>query len=425
MNKHSWKKISTLAVAGLAALSLAACGNSKSSSSSSKNTTITFWNGFTASDGTNLKKIVADYNKNNKDHVTVKMDQMNWDNFNQKLPTAITAKKAPDFVAMNYGDMAGYVHNGTMKTMGDFYKSSGVDKSNYSKSAIQLGQIKGKTYFVPMQVQGMYLYWNKDLFKKAGIDPNYKIKTIDQYLTVAKKIAALGDKTQGTVTSDFFTWAYVLGGKDTVINKAQNKSTIVNAATKKTLNTFQTMMLKDKLGNPNTEGVAVDNLMFAGKLGLEVSGPWLNNGLIQNKINYGVVPFPQATANGQKRAWLDGVGFGIPVSTDNSKTKAIYSFIKYWNSTKTGKRWSQENKCAPYLKSVMADKDIKKDPVISQLSKQTKYAVPMWQGNIHTADIRDNVITPMVKKVITGKGNVNTELNKANTQINKILKGQD
>lgn len=424
MNKHVWKKLSVLAVAGLAALSLTACGSS-SKSSSSKTTTITFWNGFTASDGTNLKKIVAEYNKTNKDHVKIKMDQMNWDNFNQKLPTAITAKKAPDFVAMNYGDMAGYVHNGTMKQMSDFYKYSGVDKSNYSSSAVQLGQIKGKTYFIPMQVQGMYLYWNKDLYKKAGIDPNYKIKTISQYLKVAKKIKALGNNVQGTMTSDFFQWSYVLGGQNTVLNKSQTKSTIVNAATKKTLSTFQTMMLKDKLGNPHTEGVAVDNLMFAGKLGLEVSGPWLNNGLIQNKINYGVVPFPQTTVNGQKRAWLDGVGFGIPVSTDDSKTKAIYSFIKYWNSTKTGKKWSQENKCAPYLKSVMADKDIKKDPVISQLSKQTKYAVPMWQGNIHTADIRDNVITPMVKRIITGDGNVNTELKKADTAINKILKGED
>lgn len=424
MNKHVLKKLSILAAAGLAALTLTACGSSKSTSSN-KTTTITFWNGFTASDGTNLKKIVADYNKNNTDHVKIKMDQMNWDNFNQKLPTAITAKKAPDFVAMNYGDMAGYVHNGTMKEMGDFYKSSGVDKSNFSKSAVQLGEIKGKTYFIPMQVQGMYLYWNKDLYKKAGINPNYKIKTIDQYLKTAKKIAGLGNKIQGTMTSDFFQWSYVLGNQYSVLNKNQTKSTIVNPATKKTLTTFQTMMLKDKLGNPHTEGVAVDNLMFSGKLGLEVSGPWLNNGLIQNKVNYGVVPFPQVSANGQKHAWLDGVGFGIPVSTDDSKTKAIYSFIKYWNSTKTGKRWSQENKCAPYLKSVMNDKAIKKDPVISELSKQTQYAIPMWQGNIHTADIRDNVIAPMVEKVITGGGNVNTELNKADKKINQILKGQD
>ncbi|MGO1971189.1 MAG: ABC transporter substrate-binding protein [Levilactobacillus brevis] len=144
MNIHGWKKLSVLALTGLAAFSLTACGNKSADGGSAKTTTITFWNGFTASDGANLKKIVADYNKTNKDHVKVKMDQMSWDNFNEKLPTAITARKAPDFVAMNYGDMAGYVHNGTMKDMSDFYNYKGVDKSNFQTSAINMGKIKGK-----------------------------------------------------------------------------------------------------------------------------------------------------------------------------------------------------------------------------------------------------------------------------------------
>ncbi|GEO66742.1 extracellular solute-binding protein [Levilactobacillus spicheri] len=422
MNKHSWKKLSVLALTGLAALSLAACGSKSASSSSSKTTTITFWNGFTASDGTNLKKIVAEYNKTNKDHVKVKMDQMSWDNFNEKLPTAITAKKAPDFVAMNYGDMAGYVHNGTMKDMSDFYNYKGVDKSNFQQSAINMGKIKGKDYFIPMQVQGNYLYWNKDLFKKAGIDPNTKIQTMDQYMKIAKKIKALGNGVQGTYWSDFAQWSLVYGGS--ILNKAETKSTINSAANRKVLNQFRQMMYVDKLGNPSTQGVAVDNLMFAGKLGLEVSGPWLNEGMIKNHINYGVTQFPSLTKNGKKQAWLAGVGFGIPTSTDDSKTKAIYSFVKYWNTKKTSKKWSQENKCAPYLKDVAADKQIKNDPVISELAKQTSYSKVMWPGNVHASDITTNVITPMCNKVVTGS-DVNTQLKLADQKINKILKGDN
>lgn len=421
MKTHSWKKLSVLAIAVLAALSLTACGNSNKSSSgsSSKTTTITFWNGFTASDGTNLKKIVADYNKTNKDHVKVKMDRMSWDNFNEKLPTAITAKKAPDFVAMNYGDMAGYVHNGTMKDMSNFYNYKGVDKSNFEKSAVNMGKINGKSYFIPMQVQGNYLYWNKDLYKKAGINPNSKVKTIAQYMNYAKRIKALGNGVQGTYWSDFAQWSLVYGGS--ILNKSETKSTINSAANRKVLNQFRQMMYVEKLGNPSTQGVAVDNLMFAGKLGLEVSGPWLNEGMIKNKINYGVTQFPTLEKNGKKQAWLAGVGFGIPSSTDDSKTKAIYSFVKYWNSKKISERWSQENKCAPYLKDVAADKQIKNDPVISELAKQTSYSKVMWPGNVHASDITNNVITPMCNKVVTGS-DVNTQLKLADKKINKILK---
>lgn len=59
------KKLGVVAAIAAAGVSLAACGSSKSSSSSSSNktTTITFWNGFTSTDGDVLKQIVKDYNK--------------------------------------------------------------------------------------------------------------------------------------------------------------------------------------------------------------------------------------------------------------------------------------------------------------------------------------------------------------------------
>ncbi|WP_350311857.1 hypothetical protein, partial [Mycobacterium tuberculosis] len=75
-------------------------------------------------------------------------------------------------------------------------------------------------------------------------------------------------------------WSLVYGGS--ILNKAENKSTINSAANRKVLNQFRQMMYIQKLGNSSTQGVAVDNLMFANKLGLEVSGPWLNEGMIKN-----------------------------------------------------------------------------------------------------------------------------------------------
>jgi multiple sugar transport system substrate-binding protein len=49
----------------------------------------------------------------------------------------------------------------------------------------------GGLYYVPWNATTQMLIYNKDLFKKAGLDPNKPPKTFDEYLEYAKKIDAL------------------------------------------------------------------------------------------------------------------------------------------------------------------------------------------------------------------------------------------
>ncbi len=60
--------------------------------------TLTFWNGFTGTDGEVLVDIVNTYNETNDKNITIEMDIMPWDTFYEKLPPAIATGTAPDFV---------------------------------------------------------------------------------------------------------------------------------------------------------------------------------------------------------------------------------------------------------------------------------------------------------------------------------------
>lgn len=52
-------------------------------------------------------------------------------------------------------------------------------------------KIDGEAYGVPMYVSPFLLYYNKDLFEKAGLDPNTPPTTYDEMLEMAPKLAAL------------------------------------------------------------------------------------------------------------------------------------------------------------------------------------------------------------------------------------------
>ncbi|MGM0124670.1 extracellular solute-binding protein [Enterococcus sp. AZ194] len=402
---------------------LAACGGkgAKEGKSEDGTTTLTFWNGFTASDGEILQGIVDDFNKTNDKNIKVEMDIMTWANLNEKLPPAISSKTAPDFFALNYPDFAQYVENGAVQSLDDFWDVDGVDKADFTETAVNLGRVNDKQYFVPMQVQGMYMYWNKDLFKKAGVDTEAVPKTWEELTKLAPKLANSQDNVSGFVfnkdgTAPLYNWILANGGK--LVNEDYTKSAFASPETLKVLQAIQTMIHDEKAGPESISGAEMDNLMNAGQLAIEINGPWLNNGLKANEINYGVTTLPQGTKGAS--AILDGVGYAIPASTDPSKKEAIYEFLRYWNSTEIGKKWSQENGFPAYLQSVADDEEVKQDKIVTELSKQMEYAEPFLPGFTKISAINNDIINPMLEKLLAGE-NAEKLMNEADKAINDLL----
>lgn len=384
---------------------------------------LSFWNGFTASDGEILQEIVNDFNEANDKGITINMEVMTWANFNEKLPPSIVAGSAPDFVLMNYSDFPSYVSNGTMKPLDSFWDVEGVDKEDFVESSLELTQIEGTQYFIPMQIQGMYLYWNKDLFEAAGLDPDTPPATWDELVEFAAKLTD-PDKNQFGFAlpydgyQPFGNWLLANGGS--IANEDYTESTFASEGTLATLQAIQTMIYDNASGPKTISGAEADNLLNSGQLAMYINGPWLNNGLQANEINYGVTGVPQATVDGDKQAILDGVGFGIPASTDDEKTEAIYEFIKYWNTTEIGKKWSTLNGFPAYLKSVAADPEVAEDPIVSELFKQIEYATPFMPNSTTLPSINGDVIRPLLENIMNGN-DVQAEMDSAHESIQMLL----
>ena len=58
-------------------------------------------------------------------------------------------------------------------------------------SILEACSIDGVAYGVPMYVSPFLMYYNKDLFEKAGLDPEAPPATYDEMLEMAPKLAAL------------------------------------------------------------------------------------------------------------------------------------------------------------------------------------------------------------------------------------------
>lgn len=165
-------------------------------------TKITFWNSFTGADGDMLTDLVNRYNAENTDGITVEMDISA--DFDSQLSTAFAAGTGPTMILSSsayrftYGDY--------MQNISDVFDKTNLDKADFIQSYLDYCSEGDTLYFVPFQIVGYYMYWNKDLFTAAGLDPETPPSTWDEWADYAQKLTDESKNVYGSGIS--YDYAY-------------------------------------------------------------------------------------------------------------------------------------------------------------------------------------------------------------------------
>lgn len=412
-----------MTVSFFTACSQGATANPGSGGGSKDDRTITFWNVFTGSDGDILKEIVNKYNSENKSGIKINMDIMPNDQLQQKLPAAIATNTAPDMVLFGVENLAPYVKSGSLMDISDFWDTMKVDKSNFLDSVVKLSQVDGKQYGIPMQYNVSYLYWNKDLFKQAGLDPESPPKTLDELAGYAVKLTKpeknqFGLALPKDVTYLQFLWAN--GGN--VDDPKANKNLLNSKENLKTLEWLQDLAVNKKVSPKGVTGAEADTMLQNGQVAMYMSGPWQINGLRTQGINFGVTSVPKGTAGAFSPA--GGCAYVIPRGTPEKKKAAAYEFMKYWLTDDVLKIWSQKNGFPVWSKTLAQQKDIKNDKVLNSISKATETGRSYNLGYSLASQIDKDAIVPMFESIITGAATPSDALKIASDKLDTIIQSQ-
>jgi multiple sugar transport system substrate-binding protein len=137
--------------------------------------------------------------------IKVKLVPVAEDQFDQVITASAASGKLPDVVAaLSPAGVQAMAVNDLLDTQtpGEIVKDLGED--TFSKAALELTRDGGKQLAIPSDAWSQLLYYRKDLFAKAGLQPP---DTYDKILAAAK--ALTNDKTRGialsTTPGDAFT----------------------------------------------------------------------------------------------------------------------------------------------------------------------------------------------------------------------------
>ena len=188
-----------LAVGGgvAAGAALTACGGGKSADDAADGTdsgseftgkytgpavTLSYWNGFTGGDGPFMDELVKRFQTENP-KITVKQNTIQWADFYQKVPAAVTAGKGPDVGVMHQDQLATNAVRKVIVPVDDVASALGLKPSDFSPENWKAGIYQDKRYGIPLDVHSLAMYWRKDVGDKAGLtDPPTDADSFDQAL---------------------------------------------------------------------------------------------------------------------------------------------------------------------------------------------------------------------------------------------------
>ncbi len=345
----SFNKI-TRVVAGLAATALlipmAACGASGGGSGASTadipaagtddGTEITLWTRSPLE--RQAKNAVEAYNKSHKNQV--KLEIIPNDDMEGKVGGASQTDSLPDILA---GDVVRIPYWASEGIFTDITKQiDGLDnKSDLQQGHIEAGTIDGKEYTLPFITDVSVMVWNKDLYKKAGLDPEKGPSTIAEFVEQAKKVAALNEdgvagsylagQSGGALVFDLFPSVWADG--ESVMNEDGTEATLNNDSMKAVLDAYKELAdTTNGLGAGSKEETgATWTAPFAnGKIGVmpypNTSSTALFEAEADGGFEVGVTPIP-GTKEGKTSTFLGGDAMGI--SKDCKNVAQAWNFLAW------------------------------------------------------------------------------------------------
>ncbi|WP_285114121.1 sugar ABC transporter substrate-binding protein [Leifsonia sp. fls2-241-R2A-40a] len=332
------RRIVAAVAAGALAITLAACSGGTASTGTqtiSKDGTddgskLTLWT--RAPLEKQAKLLVEAYNKSHKNQVELTVVPN--DDYVAKVGAAAGSNGLPDLFAADIVYVPNWVKQGLFQDI-----SKQVDGLSYkdeiNKGHLKAGTMDGKEHVLPFVLDLSMLFWNKELFTQAGLDPDKAPANLAEFAADAKKIQALNKPdTYGTATGLncggclVFTWfPSVWADGQQVMNEEGSKSLLASDTAKDVYSTWQDLWKsgavlpssKDEAGPTWTAGFT------EGKVGLMFYPATL---LSSTPFDAGVAGIPGPKGGGSTFVGGDGIG----ISKDSKKAAQAWNFLNWMMS---------------------------------------------------------------------------------------------
>ncbi len=348
------------AVLGLiltAAIMLAGCGTGAANSASTgasteataeenvnqgEKTEIVFWS-HQRHDKEYVEQKVNEFNETNDKNIKVVYEVMS-ENYDNNLDLSFQSKQAPD-VFRAKGEIMAYVKKGMAQPITEYLTQEDYDRFGELLGINNINKYKGEIYTVPGFGNTYRLVYNKDIFKKAGLDPEKYPTTMEEVREYAKIIT---EKLSGEGIYGFaMNLKQPLSAMERSVDEVARKSGAYFYDFKEGKYDFSAYgevvksfanIYNDGSFFPGVESLDIDPLrtqFSLGNIGMYISGYWevgVYNTQFPTDQEWAACAIPTLNGEVKSKNNIIGAGKSFLVSSQTEKQEAVWEFIKFMTS---------------------------------------------------------------------------------------------
>ena len=302
-----------------------------------------------------IAKIIDDFATGfTKENPSIKVTPIYAGSYQDTIVKALTANKSgtpPVTSVLLSTDMFTLIDEDAIIPFDNFVKTAD-DKAwlgSFFKAFMLNSQTGGKTWGIPFQRSTVVQYYNKDLFKAAGLDPNKPPATWAEMADMAKKLTvkdASGKVTQYGVqipSSGFPYWLFQGLAIQNGVAMANEAGNAVKFDDPKVIEALQYWIDLTKQG-VHPAGIVEWGTTPKDFFEKKVAMMWTTTGNLTNvranaKFDFGVAMLP---ANARKGSPTGGGNFYIFKKSTPAQQEAAFKFIKWITQPERAARWSMD-----------------------------------------------------------------------------------
>jgi multiple sugar transport system substrate-binding protein len=340
----------------------------------------------------------------------------------QELLPAYEAGTGPTLVALSVGDIPRVASQGAWADLGPFLDGGAIDVTQVIPVLVEAGQHEGAQVGVPMLWFPTLFYWNKDIFRVHGLDPDHPPSTWDELEAAARATTATDHEsgarqwgfplpTYGSLPA----WAMLMWQNGGGVLSEDGQAVLLDAPESVEAIERWTALVRDEGISPiGIVDVDADSMFLSGRVAMTWGGPWLVPALAQAGFDWGLGQVQEGPAG--RAAALGAVQLLVDAGASAEEQAAAAELIAHWTSAEAQRRWSEGSGLPPVRTDVTSA-----DPHVAVFLESAAHSRVHLPGIAQRDVITEDILLATIRRILAGEVGAEEGLGEAADNLRALL----
>lgn len=309
---------------------------------------VVWWHSMGGEIGKAITQLVADYNASQSEIIVEEIYQGTYDESLNKMKASMDSKSGPAIIQVYEIGSRFMIDSKATTPMQSFIDAEGYDLSALEQNITNYYTFDGKLHSMPFNTSNPILYYNKDMFKAAGLDPEKAPTTFEEIKEAAAKLTKEGQAGASFAIYGWFMEQFFANHGSDYVNNGNGRTSpatesLLNTETGlKTLSWWKDLVDSKTVLNLGRATGDTKKAFLAGQIAMTLDSTASLRGIVDNaagKFEVGTAFLPKASDAQEGGVVVGGASLWIMNNKSDAEQKAAWEFIKYLAKPETQAYW--------------------------------------------------------------------------------------